>query len=132
MLRSLVVLAQLQDRSSAGPLGALFGGAFLLFWLAVCVLVVAGLWRVFTKAGEPGWAAIVPFYNIVVLLKIAGRPLWWFLLLLVPIVNFVIAILVALDVARKFGQGAGFGLGLAFLPMVFYPVLGFGGARYRG
>lgn len=132
MLETLALTAQMQDQPAGGPLGALFGGAFMLFWLAVFVLVVAGLWKVFTKAGEPGWAAIVPIYNLVVLLKIAGRPLWWFLLLLVPIVNFIIAILVALDVARKFGQSAGFGLGLAFLPMIFYPILGFGGARYRG
>jgi hypothetical protein len=74
----------------------------------------------------------VPIYNLIVLLKIAGRPLWWFLLFLVPIVNLVVAILVSLDVAKKFGQSTGFGIGLALLPFIFYPVLGFGKATYKG
>ena len=132
MLTSLFMLAQLQDQPAAGPLGALFGGAFMLVWLAVMVLIVAGFWKVFVKAGEPGWASIIPIYNCIVLLKIAGRPLWWFLLLLVPVVNLVIFIVVSLDVARRFGQGAGYGVGLAVLPMIFYPMLGFGSARYTG
>jgi hypothetical protein len=103
----------------------------MLIWLAVLVLVIAGFWKVFVKAGEPGWAAIVPIYNIITLLKIAGRPAWWFILMILPIVNFVVAILVSIDVARKFGKGTGFGIGLALLPMIFYPMLGFGSASYN-
>ena len=105
---------------------------FPLVYLAIIVLVVAGFWKVFTKAGQPGWAAIVPIYNLYVLLKIAGRPGWWLLLFILPIVNFVIAIIVAIDVAKSFGKGTGFGLGLAFLGPIFYPILGFGEAAYQG
>jgi hypothetical protein len=103
----------------------------MIVWLAITVLVIAGFWKTFVKAGEPGWAAIVPIYNLLVLLKIAGRPLWWFILLLIPVVNLIVWIMVSLDVAKKFGQGAGFGIGLAVLPMIFYPVLGFGKAQYQ-
>ena len=104
----------------------------LLFSLAIAVLIVAGFWKVFTKAGHPGWAAIIPIYNLYILLKIAGRPGWWLLLFIVPVVNFVIAIIVAIDVAKSFGKGTGFGVGLAFLGPIFYPILGFGEATYQG
>ena len=104
----------------------------LFFSLAILVLVVAGFWRVFVKAGHPGWAAIIPIYNLYVLLKIAGRPGWWLLLFIIPVVNFVIGIIVAIDVAKSFGKGTGFGVGLAFLGPIFYPILGFGDATYQG
>ena len=103
-----------------------------LIYLAIIVLVIAGMWKVFTKAGKPGWACIVPIYNIIVLLEIAGRPIWWIVLLFIPFVNFVILILLGIDVAKSFGKGTGFGLGLAFLGFIFYPILGFGDASYRG
>lgn len=105
-------------------------------WLALAVtlplviLFIAGMWKVFTKAGKPGWASIIPIYNTIVLLEIAGKPAWWFLLLLIPGVNIVIAIMVAIDLARNFGKGTGFGVGLALLPFIFYLILGFGDARY--
>ena len=86
----------------------------------------------FTKAGQPGWAAIVPVYNLIVLLQIVGRPLWWILLMLIPLVNFVIAILVYIDLAKSFGKSTGFGIGLVFLSFIFFPILGFGDARYIG
>jgi len=103
-----------------------------LIYLAVIVLVIAGMWKVFTKAGKPGWACIVPIYNIIVLLEIAGRPIWWIVLLFIPIVNFIVLILLGIDVAKGFGKGTGFGLGLAFLGFIFYPILGFGDATYSG
>ena len=115
-----------------GAAAGAIGGVMMLVWLAVMVLVIAGIWKVFTKAGEPGWAAIVPIYNIIVLLKIAGRPAWWFILLLIPVVGLIVGIMVSIDVAKKFGQGTGFGVGLAILPMIFYPVLGFGSSTHRG
>ena len=119
-------LAQIaEDGSGAG------GAIVMLIWLAVVVFVIAGLWKTFTKAGKPGWGAIIPIYNGILLLEIAGRPIWWIILFLVPVVNFVIAIIVAIDVARNFGKGTGFGLGLAFLGFIFYPILGFGSARYQ-
>ena len=105
----------------------LFG---MLIWLAVVVLVIAGLWKVFVKAGKPGWACIVPIYNLVVLLEIAGRPIWWIVLFFIPIANIVAAVLIGIDVAKSFNKGTGFGLGLAFLGFIFYPILGFGDATY--
>ena len=104
----------------------------LLCELAIVVLIIAGFWKVFTKAGQPGWAAIVPIYNLYILLKIAGKPGWWILLFFIPLVNLIIAILVAIEVAKAFGKGVGFGLGLAFLGFIFYPILGFGNATYQG
>ena len=103
-----------------------------LVWLAIVVLAIASLWKVFAKAGQPGWAAIVPIYNGYVLLKVAGRPGWWLLLFFIPLVNFIISIIVAIDVAKAFGKGTGFGVGLAFLGFIFYPILGFGDASYVG
>ena len=103
-----------------------------LIWLAIIVVMIAGFWKVFTKAGHPGWAAIIPIYNLYILTKIAGRPWWWMLLFLVPIVSFVIAIILSIDVAKAFGKGTGFGVGLALLSPIFYCILGFGDATYKG
>ena len=103
-----------------------------LIYLALIVVVIAGMWKMYEKADEPGWAAIVPIYNVWVLLRIVGRPGWWLLLMLIPIVNFVVAIIVALDLARSFGRGGGFAVGLIFLGFVFYPILGFGEDEYIG
>ncbi len=100
--------------------------------LAVIVFVIAGLWKTFMKAGHPGWAAIIPIYNLYVICKIAGRPGWWLLLYCIPVVSLIIAIIVAIDVAKAFGKGTGFGLGLAFLAPIFYPILGFSEAVYVG
>jgi hypothetical protein len=100
--------------------------------LAIAVVVIAGCWKTFEKAGKPGWAAIVPIYNLIVMLEIAGKPLWWIILFLIPFVNFVMIILVMIAFAEKFGKSAGFGLGLAFLGFIFFPILGFGDAQYVG
>jgi uncharacterized membrane protein YhaH (DUF805 family) len=89
------------------------------------------MWKVYVKAGEPGWAAIIPIYNIIVLLRIAGKPWWWILLLLIPLVNIIIGILVHIDLAKTFGQTVLFGIGLMFLGFIFYPILAFGDARYN-
>jgi hypothetical protein len=111
--------------------GGIGGFLFTLIWLALVIVVIAGMWQTFVKAGKPGWGAIIPIYNVILLLEIAGRPIWWIFLLLIPIVNFVIAVVVSLDVAKNFGKDALFGLGLAFLGFIFYPILGFGSARYQ-
>jgi len=102
----------------------------LLIQLAVIILLIAGIWKVFTKAGQPDWAVIIPIFNVYILLKVAARPWWWLLLLLIPLVNIIIAFVVAIDVAKAFGKGAGFGIGLALLGFIFYPILGFGDAAY--
>jgi hypothetical protein len=103
-----------------------------IFAILVCVVMIAAMWKVFTKAGKPGWAAIVPIYNVIVLLGIAGKPAWWLILFFIPIVNFVMLILTYVALAEKFGKGGGFAVGLIFLGIIFFPILGFGGAQYRG
>ena len=108
------------------------GGTFWIVWLGLMLVVFAGIWKTFEKAGKPGWAAIVPIYNVWVMLQIAGKPGWWLLLMLIPLVNLVIAIMVSIAIAERFGKGTGFGLGLAFLGFIFYPILGFGDATYSG
>jgi len=113
-------------RSSGG------GGIGALIELVVLVFLVIGLWKVFTKAGRPGWASIIPIYNVYILCQIAGKPGWWVVLWCIPIVNFVIAIIVMIELAKAFGKGAGFGLGLVFLSFIFIPLLGFGDAQYLG
>jgi hypothetical protein len=104
----------------------------MIFMVAFAVLIIASMWKVFTKAGKPGWAAIIPIYNILVMLEIAGKPAWWIVLFLIPIVSVIVSIIVAMGIASNFGKGAGFGLGLAFLSPIFYPILGFGSAQYVG
>ena len=101
-----------------------------LVWLAVVIVCVAGIWKTFEKAGKPGWACLVPIYNVFVMLQIAGKPAWWLLLFLIPFVNLIVAIIVMIEIARRFGKGPGFGIGLAFLGFIFFPILGFGSAQY--
>lgn len=105
---------------------------FWILYVAVIVFYIVSMWRVFEKAGQPGWAAIIPFYNIYILLKVAGQPGWWLILYFIPLVNIVIEIIVQVGVATKFGKGGGFAVGLIFLPFIFYPILAFGDARYQG
>ncbi len=81
------------------------------------------MWKVFVKAGQPGWASI-PIYNLYVWCKIVGRPGWWIILMLIPFVNIIVGIVLCIDMAKSFGKGAGFGIGLAFLGIIFLPILG--------
>ncbi len=104
----------------------------VLIGLAFIVLMIVSVWKVFVKAGEPGWASIVPIYNAIVYLKIAGKPLWWIILLIIPFVNFIILILVALGLAKNFGKGGGFAVGLLLLGFIFLPILAFGDAKFVG
>jgi hypothetical protein len=94
--------------------------------------MIASLWKLFSKAGQPGWAAIIPIVNTYFLCKVAGRPGWWVLLMLIPLVNFVIWIIISIDIAKNFGKGTGFGVGVAFLSFIFVPILAFGSAQYQG
>jgi hypothetical protein len=98
---------------------------------AIVFLQLAGMWLTFTKAGQPGWAAIIPIFNLFILMRVAGRPGWWVLLAIIPIVNIITMIVVSIGVSKNFGKGAGFGLGLALLGFIFYPILGFGDAQYQ-
>ena len=121
--------ADLGAQSSGGGAGGIIVS---LFYLAVIVFLIASMWKIFTKAGQPGWACIVPIYNIYVLTQIVGRPAWWIVLYFIPVVSIVVAIIMSIDLAKSFGKGAGFGLGLAFLSFIFYPILGFGSSQYVG
>ena len=107
-------------------------GATLIIYLAITLLVIASMWKVFTKAGKPGWAAIVPIYNTIVLLKIVGKPIWWIILLLIPFVNIIVLLIVINELSKSFGRGVGTTLGLIFLGFIFWPILGFGSAQYQG
>lgn len=108
------------------------GAIMSLLYLVMIVAAIAGMWKVFEKAGQPGWAAIVPIYNMFVLLQIVNKPIWWIVLLLIPLINIVILIMVSIALAEKFGKGGGFAVGMVFLPFVFYPMLGFGDERFQG
>ncbi len=99
-------------------------------YIAVLVLMIVGMWKVFVKAGKPGWAAIIPFYNMYVLLEIAGKPGWWIIMFFIPIANIVFYILTCLALAPRFGKETGFAIGLIFLPFIFFPIMGFDGSQY--
>jgi hypothetical protein len=115
-----------------GAAGAVIGGIVFLIWLAVLLVLIISTWKLFTKAGQPGWASIIPTYNIIVLLQIVGKPAWWIVLLFIPFVNFIIGILLCISLAKSFGKEAGFGIGLAFLGIIFFPILAFGDSKYVG
>lgn len=104
----------------------------LIIYVAFIVLLIASQWKLYVKAGEPGWACIIPIYNLIVLVRIIGKPSWWVLLMLIPFVNIIFAIWACNLLAKSFGKDTGFTLGMLFLPFVFYPVLAFGGAEYQG
>lgn len=113
------------------PVGAIIAAS--LSWLVLAVFFIVVLWKVFTKAGQPGWAAIIPIYNTYVLCKIAGRSGWWVVLLIIPVVDVVILLILCLDIAKAFGKSGAFGFfGLFLFSIIGYPILAFGDARYQG
>ena len=98
---------------------------YYVFVLAILILTIVGQWKVFKKAGKPGWASIIPIYNMVVMLEIAKKPVWWVIvMLLVPIVNIVFLIMTYHGISKAFGKGGGFTAGLIFFPFIFWPILG--------
>ncbi len=106
------------------------GGVFVVY-LAIVVVVIAGIWRAFEKAGAPGWAAIIPIYNVYVMVKMADKEGWWVILFLIPLVNLVVGFIVFEVIARKFGKTSGFAIGMLLLGFVFWPMLGFGDAEWE-
>jgi len=107
-------------------------GTVIILYLAVIALMIVSMWKIFTKAGKPGWACIIPIYNIIVLLQIVGKPWWWLLLMLLPVVNFVLMIWMLNLLSKSFGHEVGFTLGLIFLGFIFFPILGLGESKYVG
>ncbi|MDA7864618.1 DUF5684 domain-containing protein [bacterium] len=128
---AFIPIAQAIDASDALANLMLLGVIVGVFLFALVALAAAGMWATFSKAGIDGWKSLIPIYNVVLWLQIANKPAWWLLLLLCPIVNVVFMILVTLEIAKRFGRGPGFGIGLAFLPFVFYPILGWGAAQFE-
>jgi hypothetical protein len=112
--------------------GGAGGLVVMVIQLAIFAAIIAGIWKAFVKAGEPGWAAIVPIYNTITMAKIAGRDWWWGLLPIIPCVGIVVMIMMSMDIAKNFGKSSGFGIGLALLGPIFWPMLGFGDAQYSG
>lgn len=103
----------------------------IIFYVAIIVFMIAAMWKIYTKAGKPGWAAIIPIYNIIVLLDIVKKPWWWLLIILfVPLVNIVFLIWMYNRLSKSFGYDAGFTIGILLLPIIFIPILGFGKAEY--
>lgn len=133
------------DPGSTAALLAIVGAYFVVL-IVVAIVYIVSMWKIFTKAGKPGWAAIIPIYDLIVLLEVVGRPTWWialyiagFILAIIPVIGFlaviglaVLGIIIAIDLAKSFGRGSGFGIGLAFLGIIFYPMLAFGSAKYVG
>ena len=113
---------------------AIGGGGVLIsiIQLVIALVTLIAMWKVFVKAGKPGWAVIIPFFNAYVFLKIAGKPGWWLILLLVPVLNIIFGIIALVAFSQNFGKGAGFVVGLIFLPFIFYPILAFSDAQYIG
>jgi hypothetical protein len=107
------------------------GGVFWVFWLIWLVLILVAGWKMYVKAGQKGWVSLIPIVNILGLLKIVHRPWWWILLMLIPFVNFVVGIIIMLDLAKAFGHGVGMALLLILLTPIGYLMLGFGGSQYQ-
>lgn len=128
-MHTLTLFAQEAVESDSGNGGMLA----VLLGLAVLLLGIITFWRVFEKAKQPGWASIIPIYNLYIMLKIAGRPGWWLLLYIIPILNVIVHIIVAIDIAKAFKKSTAFGVvGLWLFSFIGFMILGFGGAKYKG
>ena len=114
------------------PPAFFFSPVFIVICIAIGVLQIAGTWKAFIKAGQPGWAAIIPIYNIYIMTKVGGKPGIWTLLCLIPFINIIFAIWLTNMISKSFGKDEGFTLGLIFLSFIFWPILGFGPAKYLG
>ena len=117
---------------SASVAAAGFSMVYSLISLALCIVVIVAWWKIFVKAGKPGWASIIPLYNTYCMFQISFGNGWLFLLCLVPCVNIVMIIIMYVKLAKAFGKSGGFAVGLIFLSFIFLPMLGFGDADYIG
>ncbi len=126
----LATLAQVTyETSTEGSTGLLVG--YVIFLLVVAVVTIVAWWRIFTKAGQSGWPAIVPILNNCMFSHVAGREWWWGLLLLIPCVNIVVLIILMLDMAKAFGKSTAFAVGLILLSPIFLLILAFGDSQYQ-
>jgi hypothetical protein len=116
-----------ETQAAAGGMG-LFG---TLIYIAITIFCIIIMWKVLVKAGQPGWGCLIPFYNIFLWLKVAGRPGWWLILFFIPVANIVIGIIMTIDIAKNFGKSTGFGVGLIFLSPIFMAMLAFDSSEYK-
>ena len=107
-------------------------GFIFIVYFAIIALMIVAQWKIYTKAGKEGWICLIPIYNIIVLLEIVGKPWWWQFLFMIPIANFVFMVWMTNLLSKSFGQSEGFTVGLLLLPIVFFPILGFGDYKYNG
>lgn len=130
LVRGLGEIALQGGTSGGGGFLVAFGLLMFVVPMIIALITIVGMWKVFTKAGQPGWAAIIPIYNVYVLVaEIAERDMVWVLLsIFIPFAVVVPMI----DVAKAFGKSTGYGIGLFLLGFIFFPLLGFSDARYRG
>lgn len=126
-----MILLQDSMQDSGAWLFAFFATYFYVIFTISIVYIIAE-WKIYTKAGKPGWATLIPIYNVIVLLEIVGKPWYWILLLLIPGVNIVLGIWLMHQLSKSFGHGVGFTLGLIFLSFIFILILGFGDSKYVG
>jgi Family of unknown function (DUF5684) len=105
---------------------------FWVIYIAILALMVVSMWKLFVRAGKPGWASIIPLYSNIVMLEIAGKPIWWFFMLFIPVVNIVFAFLTLYHFSKSYGKAEGFSIGVALLSVIFIPLLAFSDAKYQG
>lgn len=100
--------------------------------LAVLTLLfIIEYWMILNKANKPGWSILIPFYNVIVILQTAQRPLWWIILLLIPLVNIPFLLIIRYDLSKIFGKSTGFAIGFMILPFLFRPIIAFGKSKYE-
>jgi len=105
---------------------------YIIISVAITVFLIIAECKIYEKAGKPGWAVLIPIYNIIVMLEIVGKPWWWLLLMLIPPINIIFGIWMINLLSKSFGKDEGFTVGLILLSIIFYPILGFGPAKYQG
>lgn len=109
-----------------------FTGGMIFTWLFVAVIAIVGQWKTFEKAGQPGWACIIPIYNIYIMTKIGGKPGVWTLLCFIPLANIIFIVWIYNMISKSFGKDEGFTIGLLLLGFIFWPILGFSNTEYQG
>ena len=108
------------------------GTSAIIGYLFFLVLTWAGLWKMFEKAGKPGWASIIPIYNLIVLIEIVGKPMIWIVWLIIPCVNIIFAVWITNLLFKSFGKSEAYTIGSFFVPFIVYPLVGFGDSKYLG
>jgi len=107
------------------------GIGLIAIMLFIAVFMIVSMWKIYEKAGQPGWASIVPIYNIIVYIKIIKKPMWWIIMFVIPVINYVFLIWSVNLLSKRVGKDVGFTIGLFLLGFVFYPILAFGDAKYE-